>query len=92
MSEFQQLREAAAKKRDTAIKAAKLEYSETIQKIAELETILKGERRPRPESRSGIAKLADLIYSVLPDDRTLSGLSDPPIQTGSFPSKRFTRI
>lgn len=73
MNEFQKLREVAAKKKDNAIKAAKLEYNESIQKIAELETRLNGTpRAPRANSQCGHTKLADLIYSVLPDDRAFS--------------------
>ena len=36
------------KKKDDEIRLAKSEYSETVQKIAELEVILAGTRKPRP--------------------------------------------
>ena len=72
MNTYQQLRKIAAKKRDDAIKAAKLEYNETIQKIAELETRLKIQRRPRPDARAGRLRLADHVYDAIPDDRTFT--------------------
>ena len=72
MDTYKQLRKDAAAKRDNAIRAAKLEFNETVQKIAELETRLKGERRPRRNSKSSKPSLADLIYSVLPEDRTFT--------------------
>ena len=66
---FRNIRAIAAKKRDKAIKAAKLEYNETIQKIAELEARLKTTRTPRPGARAGKPKLADLVYEAIPDDK-----------------------
>lgn len=72
MDNFKQLREIAAKKRDDAIKAAKTEFNETSQKIAELETRLKTKRMPRPNARAGRPKLADLVYEAMPDDRTFT--------------------
>ena len=75
MNEFRKLREVAATKRDAAIKAAKNEYSLTVQKIAELESRIGTKRRPRGNARK--PTLADLIYSVLPDDRCFTqGLSN----------------
>lgn len=69
---FKALRDVAAAKRDATIKAAKLEYNETIQKIAELESRLRGQRRPRPNARPGRPKLADHVYDAMPDDRAFS--------------------
>ena len=69
MEEFRKLREAAAIKRDAAIKRAKQEHALTVQKIAELESRIRGTRRPRAKAKPRTT-LADLIYSVLPDDRT----------------------
>ena len=70
MNEFRKLREVAAAKRDAAIKRAKDEYSLTVQKIAELESRIGPKRRPRGNAKK--PTLADLIYSVLPDDRTFT--------------------
>ena len=70
MNEFRTLREVAAAKRDAAIKRAKDEYSLTVQKIAELESRIGPKRRPRGNAKK--PTLADLIYSVLPDDRTFT--------------------
>ena len=70
MNEFRTLREVAAAKRDAAIKRAKNEYSLTVQKIAELESRIGPKRRPRGNAKK--STLADLIYSVLPDDRTFT--------------------
>ncbi len=92
MNHFQQLREIAAKKKDSAIQAAKLEYNETIQRIAELETRLKGERRPpRKNSHCGHTKLADLIYSVLPDDRVFSLDDVIGLVNAADPARKFSR-
>ena len=71
MNEFRTLREAAASKRDAAIKAAKREYAITVEKIAELEGRIKGRRKPRARAKSQTT-LADLIYAQLPYDLTLS--------------------
>ncbi len=89
---FQQLREMAAKKRDDAIKAAKVEFNETVQKIAELETRLKGKRRPRPGARNdGKPKLADLIYSVLPDDRPFTLTDVCGFVEAAEPDRKWSR-
>ena len=88
MNAFKTIRERAAKKRDAAIKAAKLEYSETIQRIAELETRLNGERRPRPKAKT---KLADLIYSVLPDDTTFTLTDVVGFVTAADPDRKFSK-
>lgn len=69
MNAIKQLKQEAAAKRDTAIQVAKTEYNETVQKIAELETRLKGERRPRPTRTT---KIADIIWSILPSDKTFT--------------------
>ena len=66
------MKQEAAAKRDAAIKAAKTEYNETVQKIAEVESRLKGERRPRPGTRSSKPRIADIIWSVLPDEKTFT--------------------
>ena len=71
MNEFRTLREAAASKRDAAIRDAKKEYAITVEKIAELEGRFKGRRKPRAKA-SPKTTLADLIYAQLPDDRTFS--------------------
>ena len=71
MEEFRKLREVAAVKRDAAIKRAKQEHALTVQKIAELESRIRGTRRPRAKAKPKTT-LADLIYSVLPDDRTFT--------------------
>ena len=71
MDTFKQLRDAAAAKRDAAIKSAKIEFSITIEKIAELEGRIKGRRKPRAKAKPKTT-LADLIYAQLPDDRTFS--------------------
>ena len=42
MEEFRKLREVAAVKRDAAIKRAKQEHALTVQKIAELESRIRG--------------------------------------------------
>ena len=68
MNEFRRLREVVAAKRDAAIKAAKDEHALTVQKIAELESRIRGTRRPRANAKPKTT-LADLIFSVLPDDR-----------------------
>ena len=68
---IQNLRDAAAKKRDAAIKAAKAEYSETVQKIGELESRLSGQRRRKGSKRDRI-RLVDIIYDNLPTDRPFS--------------------
>ena len=68
---IQNLRDAAAKKRDAAIKAAKAEYSETVQKIGELETRLSNGRKRRGAKRDRI-RLVDIIYDNLPTDRPFS--------------------
>ena len=70
MEAFKQLRAAAAEKRDNAIRSAKAEHALTVQKIAELESRIGPKRRPRGNARK--PTLADLIYSVLPDDRTFT--------------------
>lgn len=70
MNEFRKLREVAAAKRDAAIKVAKAEHALTVQKIAELESRIGHKRRPRGNAKK--PTLADLIYSVLPDDRTFT--------------------
>ena len=69
MNAIKQLKQDAADKRDAAIRAAKLEYNETVQKIAELDARLKGQARPRPTQKT---KIADIIWSVLPGDRTFT--------------------
>ena len=71
MNEFIKLREAAAAKRDAEIKLAKDEHAITIAKIAELESRIRGKRRPRSNARPKTT-LADKIYSVLPNDRTFT--------------------
>ncbi|MDA8564184.1 hypothetical protein N9L06_07025 [Mariniblastus sp.] len=68
MNEFIKLREVAAARRDAAIKKAKDEHALTVRKIAELEGRIRGTRKPRARIRPKTT-LADLIYSVLPNDR-----------------------
>ena len=66
---IKQLREVAAKKKDDAIRLAKSEYNETVQKIAELEARLMGPRKPRPGARAGAPKIADKIWDAFPRDK-----------------------
>ena len=71
MNNYKQLREVAAAKRDNLIKAAKAEYSETVKRIADLESRL----RPKPKrrgARSNRIRLVDIIYDNLPTDRAFS--------------------
>ncbi len=71
---FKELREIAAKKRDDAINQARAEYSDSIERIAELETNLIGSlpRKPRKRRNERKPSLTDLIYQGIPDDDTFT--------------------
>jgi len=94
MNHFQELKRIAAAKRDKAIRQARREYDETIQRIAELEGVL----RNKPQRRRRNARketLTDLIYRLLPDDKPVSvndvcGLirSEDPDRTFTVPTIR----
>lgn len=63
----QQLRDAALKRRDDAIKAAKQEYDENLRKIAELETTLFGRSYKNKLVRTRERSFKNLIFENLPN-------------------------
>ena len=91
MITFQELRRIATKKKNAAIKAIKAEYSETIQKIAELEARLKAPRKPRPNARAGKPRIADLVYESLPDDKPFTLNDVLGILEASHPERDWKR-
>jgi hypothetical protein len=67
MEEFAHLRKLAAKKRDTAIAAARADYKQAVARITDLKRSLGG--KSRKAAKSPLRPMCDLLYEVLPRDR-----------------------
>lgn len=91
MNTFYELKQIAKRKRDNAINQARREYDSAMEKIAELEAVLNNQPiRKRKNSRAEKGTLADLLFQLLPDDKTVTVTDVCGLIRAADPDRAFT--